>query len=301
MKLLAKLKMIVPKGLKDWVHKNVIFGEKYCLNSIGLALKEQGLLAINNKLIEAVPDITNQYSSFSVTGEYLNAKVRGLHAFQVFLVNQALELLSGELGKTVTIVDIGDSAGTHVQYFKELNKNKDLRCLSVNLDRQAIDRIRSKGLEAVEARAENLASLSIKADIFVSFEMLEHLMDPCNFLKSLAENSDCKAFVITVPYVKHSRVGFNYIRHNLTGGINAENTHIFELSPHDYNLLFKHSGWKIIYEKIYFQYPQRLLFRWLAKKHWQKHDYEGFYGVILRRDDTWSQLYDSWDKNKGAK
>jgi hypothetical protein len=112
------------------------------------AIREQGLLSIYHKLTEIVPDITHQYTSFDINSEYLKTNVRAQHSFQIFLVNEALQLIRSSPGERITIVDIGDSAGTHLQYIKGLHQDRNIRSLSVNVDSEAVSRIKEKGLEA---------------------------------------------------------------------------------------------------------------------------------------------------------
>lgn len=262
--------------------------------SIRAAIREQKLLPVYDQLAVIVPDITHQYSSFDIDTEYLVTKVRAEHSFQIALVDEALQLINSSTDDTITIVDIGDSAGTHLQYVKALHKDRNIRCLSINIDSEAVRRIKEKGLEAICARAEDLATLSLEADILLSFEMLEHLTNPCGFLQRLSEKTNCKVFVVTVPYLAHSRVGLHHIRHNQKRNVNPENTHIFELSPEDWRLIFKHSGWAIEAERIYLQYPKKSPIRFLMKRYWQHSDFEGFYGAILKPDKFWSDLYDGW-------
>ena len=58
--------------------------------SIRAAVREQKLSAIYDKLKAVVPDITHQYSSFDLDTEYLQTNVRAMHAFQVSLINEAI-------------------------------------------------------------------------------------------------------------------------------------------------------------------------------------------------------------------
>lgn len=189
------------------------------------------------------------------------------------------------------IVDIGDSAGTHLQYLTGLYSN--IKCLSVNLDKEAVERIRAKGLNAVHARAEDLDQYNINVDIFLSFQVLEHIMNPCSFLHKLSEKTNTKYFVVTVPYVRKSRVGLHHIRRSASETVKAENTHIFELSPEDWKLIVRHSGYDIVKERVYLQYPKRSFYR-LTKYLWRRFDFEGFYGLILKRDNSWSSKYSDW-------
>ena len=75
--------------------------------------------------------------------------------------------------------------------------------------------------------------------------------------------------------------------------LNAETTHIFELCPDDWDLIFKFSGWRVVERSKYTQYPKRnplTVLRYL----WRKFHFDGYYGVILERDDTISKKYTSW-------
>jgi 2-polyprenyl-3-methyl-5-hydroxy-6-metoxy-1,4-benzoquinol methylase len=283
-------KHILPSRVTGWIGG---LENNIRTRSILSAVREQKLMSVYHQLTNIVPDITHQYISCELASKYRQTKVRGQHSFQIALTNEALELIDSSPKNTITIVDIGDSAGTHLQYIKGLHQNRKLRCLSVNMDSEAVRRIQETGLEAICARAEDLASLSIEADIFLSFEMLEHLMNPAAFLHSLSEKN-CHAFVVTVPYVARSRVGLQYIRHKLKDGANVESTHILELSPQDWRLLFQHSGWAIKADRIYLQYPRKSLFSFWLKRYWRQQDFEGFYGAILKPDKTWSGLYDGW-------
>jgi len=86
-----------------------------------------------------------------------------------------------------------------------------------------------------------------------------------------------------------------HIRHNQKRNVNPENTHIFELSPEDWRLIFRHSGWAIEAERIYLQYPKRSLFSFLLKRYWRHYyPFVGFYGAVLKPDKSWSDLYDGW-------
>jgi hypothetical protein len=87
------------------------------------------------------------------------------------------------------------------------------------------------------------------------------------------------------------------IRNRSAVPCDAEKEHIFELCPEDWKLLLLHSGWKAVYEKIYYQYPVGIVFfSRLLRSFWKKRDYEGFWGVVLEKDTSWSDLYLDWEK-----
>ncbi len=261
------------------------------LVSLRSARKEQGYSSLVEKLRKIIPDLKNQYTSFVVEGVFLNNKVYNQHAFQVKILIDTLKSLNKENEEKV-LVDIGDSSGSHIAYLNELVGN--LYTISVNLDRVAVEKIRSRGLNAILCRAEELhkhPDFNKDVDIFSSFEMLEHLEDPTGFLRNMAENTVCSKFVISVPLVKKSRIGLHQIRNWGNGqAFNAETTHIFELSPEDWDLLFKFSGWKIVKRIKYTQYPRRSIMR-IMSFIWRKMDFEGFYGVVLEKDDTYVRNY----------
>ncbi|MDO8603554.1 MAG: methyltransferase domain-containing protein [Candidatus Omnitrophota bacterium] len=274
------------KRIKAYFRKFFFF---ILVNSLKKAAREQGLDKLVVRLEDVVPDISGQYSTFKLNSAYMRAKVRNMHAFQIALFNRIVEKF-----QACTIVDLGDSSGTHLQYIIGLNaQNKDIKCLSVNLDAKAVERIKAKGLDAINARIEDLDEYSVKADIIMCFETLEHLMDPCSFLYQLSLKTGAEYLIVTVPYLKTSRVGLHHIREDRQEDVCAENTHIFEFSPEDWRLILKHSGWSIVEEKIYLQYPKRSFFR-ITKPIWKRFDYEGFYGFILKRNNRWSSRYMDW-------
>ncbi|MBI5045201.1 MAG: methyltransferase domain-containing protein [Candidatus Levybacteria bacterium] len=263
--------------------------------SIYLALFRNGQRELLKKLREIVPDISNQESSGKDTfNDYWEINHRALQAFQCYLMLRVLEYLpTGKL----TVVDIGDSAGTHMLYLRELTKDKfDVDTISVNLDPRAIKKIKARGLKAILCRAEELDLGQNAVDLFTSFEMVEHLHNPAIFFRRLAKKSPCNKIVITVPYLKDSRVGLHHIRNRTGKIIFAEDEHIFELSPEDWTLLILHSGWRVVYSEVYYQYPRQLpVISQLLSWFWRNTDFEGFWGAILEKDTTLSDLYQDWD------
>ncbi len=259
--------------------------------SVEAAIREQNLTELFIRLPSIVSDITDQYSTYKTDTPFLQTQVRALHAFQISLVQKAMEMAHhAGMGGPLTIVDIGDSSGTHVRYLKALFS--DLNTHSINCDPLAVAKIKKLGLSAIHAQAEELEYHSIKADIYISFEMLEHLYSPVDFLRRLSETSG-QLFVLTVPFLRQSRVGLHHIRNKRHATTSAETNHIFELSPQDWELLFQHSGWKIAYRYNYLQYPRFAAAR-LLKHLWRTTDFEGFFGVILVKDNQWKKLNADW-------
>lgn len=268
--------------------------EKISRPSLIFALRENGLLALVEKLRKIVPDISKQESS-GTFNDYWKYKRRGLQAFQCSLMLKALDKTSS--GR-ITVVDIGDSAGTHMLYLKELLKGRfNIDTVSVNLDPRAIKKIQERGLKAMLCRAEDLDLGGSKVDLFTSFQMVEHLHDPAIFFRHLAKKSKGDRMAITVPYLRRSRVGLHNLRSNRDKKIYAEDEHIFELSPEDWRLLMLHSGWRVTHSEIYYQYPRHWpLISWAMARYWNFTDYEGFWGAILEKDTSASDRYQDWSE-----
>ena len=263
--------------------------------SLSASVNSNGLAGFIPKLENAVPDITKQYSTSTISSDFERLKARSLHSFQMSITTKAIEMIKKD---SVNIVDIGDSSGTHLSYMQAIHGDK-VRPLSVNIDPIAVEKIKSKGLEAIHSRAEELSKhddfKGRDIDIFVSYEMLEHLFDPIKFLSSLAK-SDCDLFVITVPFLRQSRVGFHQLRRGSEGlEILPENTHFLELSPLDWKLVFEFSGWDIVHEDIFYQHPPLWHPLFFTKFIWRYFDYEGFYGVILKPNKSKTQHLQNWE------
>lgn len=264
--------------------------------SVYSANKENGRLHLLYTLKKIVPDVTKQYTTFNVDTPHLMAMVRALHAFQVSLVQKVWEILDK---KDINIVDIGDSSGAHLMYLQAADVSGDrvINATSVNLDSHAVNKIKSKGLNAIECRAEDLVSHpeyeGKNVDILLSFETLEHLFDPISFMKSISDSVDDAYFIVTVPYMKKSRVALHQIRQESSNDMYAENTHIFELCPEDWNLIFKLSGWEIVYGEVFRLFPKKNIL-WVASILWKKFAFDGHYGCVLKKNNTYKNKYKSW-------
>lgn len=281
--------MFLPHSIKNTLK------EKICALSLRFCLAENGWTDLVSKLRAIVPDISNQESSEEASfNAFIDLKRRAMHAFQCNLMLKAVKCLNRN---KLTVVDIGDSAGTHMLYLRGLTGNEiRLETVSVNLDPRAIKKIEDRGLKAILCRAENL-ELEKDVNLFVCFEMLEHLHNPAIFLRRLAKRKETSLVLITVPYLKQSRTGLHHVRNRANKIIHAEEEHIFELNPEDWTFLMLHAGWKVVLSEIYYQYP-RIYFpiSWLLARFWRRTDFEGSWGVLLERDMTFSDLYQDWDE-----
>jgi hypothetical protein len=263
--------------------------------SLRAAGREQQLEDLLPTLRDIEPDLSGQYSRPIEISDLQELKMRLLHAFQCRLMLKAIEASSN--GRSLTVVDIGDSAGTHMKYLRALTKDRRrVEALSVNLDARAVEKIRSRGGRAMLCRAEEIDLGDGKVDLFTTFEMAEHLHNPARFFRRLAKYSHGDRMAITVPYRKTSRVGLSQVRQGERVEQHAEDVHIFELSPDDWSHLLLHAGWKVEYQRIYYQYPRRIpLVRQIMGRLWRRDDFEGFWGAIVTKDLTFADCYKDWE------
>ena len=280
----AFLKSVLPSGACDSIKRA---RESLLLRSLRAAVPEQGLEDWVARHTQFFPELSRQYTDFILDSDYLKYKVRVQQSFQVSLAAPVLAARPGAV-----VVDVGDSSGAHIAALKALLPDGGHRFLSVNLDAKAVARVQERGFEAILCRAEALQEKGIKADVFLSFETLEHLNDPATFLHQLSK-TDCQRLVLTVPYVVNSRIGLHHLRAGLTKKVSPETVHLFEFCPEDLKLLAKHCGWAVETERIYRQYPLNSPLR-ATRAIWRDFDFEGFYGLVLRRDPSWSSLYTGW-------
>ncbi len=287
---------MIEKIKKNRIAKKI--AESLMTGSINAAVKEQELEQIRSKLSQIVKDLSSHRIHSEIRGEFAETKARSQHAFQMDLLVSAVRKLKR---KKLTLVDIGDSAGTHLNYIKALCHDLDIDTISVDIDKKAVDRIKAKGMKAIHSPAEELDLGETAIDLFTSFEMVEHLANPCLFFRRMAVFGKSDYMLITVPYLRHSRVGLHHVRRMLADQeqikkapcIHPEQEHVFELSPEDWKTLLTFSGWWVIDEKIYRQYPLKHFMR-IMQPFWRKFDFEGFWGAILKRDRSISDLYNGW-------
>lgn len=270
--------------------------EKIGMWSLRAAVSD-GLNDLVEKLRRIVPDISNQEASMrkDTFNDYWEVKRRSLQAFQCSLMLKFLDNVNSD---ELTVVDIGDSAGTHMLYLKELTKGRfNIDTISVNLDPRAIEKIEARGLKAILCRAEELDLGEQHVDLFTSFQMVEHLHNPAIFFRRLAKKTKSNNILITVPYLRISRVGLHHIRSGINKNVFAEEEHIFELNPQDWTLLFLHSGWKVVFSEIHYQYPRKWpIISPILKYFWKSSDFEGFWGAVLEKETTFSDCYQDWEK-----
>ena len=184
--------------------------EKIEIASLRKALKERCQTGLAAKLATIVPDRARQYSRTQEWSDFLEIEVRGMYAFQTRLM---LKALRSPPPHEVTVVDIGDSAGTHMRHLKEVSQGHlRVDTISVSLDPRAVEKIKAQGLKAIPRRAEALDVPGVDIDLFTSCEMVKRLHNPPLLFYRLAIRSSCHEILITVPYLKTGRVELHFVR-----------------------------------------------------------------------------------------
>ena len=270
--------------------------QKISAASLRAALNEQDLMALCDDLRQILPNVSDQYTDGFREDEfqrYWELKLRGLHAFQMQCILEALDVVGGN---GLTLADIGDSSGNHAAYIQALAKPGQVnRVISVNLDPVAVDKIRTKGGDAILCRAEEMDIEKIHPDLFLSFEMVEHLTDPARFFYGLAKKGSAEYMLITVPYRARSRFGGHHLRlpKSALTKMTPEEVHIYEFSMNDWILLARFAGWQTLSTRTYWQYPRIHPLR-ITQPLWQRLDFEGFIGMLMKRDLTVAEHYTGW-------
>lgn len=265
--------------------------------SLRAAIREQKLGDTVDRLRQAVPDLSRQYTYDLDADEYERVwelKMRGLHAFQI---DAALDALDAVGRTNLVVADIGDSSGAHAAYLKALDlPGRIARFVSVNLDPVAVEKVRARGGEAVLSRAEDLHRHDISPDLVLSFETLEHLTDPLRFIHGLHANTSAEYLLFSVPYRRTSRFGGALLRlppEKMPARMTAEMVHVYEFSPEDWALLSAFGGFRPVFVKTYRQYPRAHPLR-LLKPLWRRFDFEGFTAICAKRDPTLPSRYTDW-------
>ncbi|HPN32378.1 MAG TPA: hypothetical protein PKY81_15610 [bacterium] len=109
------------KKIKRIIYKKLYYDLDNRKSCVLKAAEEQGLMELISKLEKVIDNekITQQYTNTPVDAykhPYWINKLRAQHSFQISMVLKAIDLFNLK-DREITIVDIGDSAGSHILYF----------------------------------------------------------------------------------------------------------------------------------------------------------------------------------------
>ena len=214
-----------------------------------------------------------------------------------FLITAEAAFIKSEVQRIISIknkcnyLDIGDSDGSVRLLLEKIIDNPGFKTMGVNLQKSAVEKIRSKGMEALHMNAMDVGKTGVNYDVVSLFETLEHLSDPIGFLEQI-HNIVGQKLVISVPFVRRSRVSLRYLEARpIADNINIENVHIFELSGDDWKKIFLHTGWKVENEWSLLQFPKFGILRLIMQTYWRMVSFEGFWFVSLTKDMKFRNSY----------
>jgi SAM-dependent methyltransferase len=180
-----------------------------------------------------------------------------IRLFHQFKIEFLLEGLGRAYVDSHSILEVGDSDGL---VLKALGK----RGVSVNNDPRCIDLIRQNGIEGHLGMGEGLAAADKSYDVAMSFETLEHSLDPVSFLREMARVAR-ERVVISVPGVTRTYV------HPRVQGMRVGEEHVFELCSRDLLRLTTHLPLRLVRLTKFPVFarpaaPVAALYYWLARE-----------------------------------
>lgn len=240
---------------------------------------------------EILPDLRDHYATDRMSSEEA-LRARLLISSQAYFLSEVMDELEQQGENFSTYADIGDSDGSVRLVLGDELRQNGVSTLGVNIQEEAVAQMREAGLEALCADAMTLAERQVTFDLVSVFETLEHLPNPIGFLEEMREITSSR-LIISVPLIRKSRVSLSYLSPKWDPNKRATiaNNHVFELSPEDWEKLFKHSGWRIEYERRVKQFPNRGILRAVMQWAWRKLSFEGYWLVCLKPDDTYKSRY----------
>ena len=265
----------------------------FSVRAVRAAVKQDRQLQLMWNLSASVlPDLKDHFATCQVSAED-QVRLRLLLCAQAVFVHRVIDALTKKNCEVNGWVDVGDSDGAaRLLFLKNASHLKGFRTFGVNFEPEAVELIRSKGLEAECMNAMDLHKKGLSFDIVSLFETLEHMPDPVGFLERIHQVVGLR-LLISVPLIRSSRVGLNYLTHkwNPEWKPGYSNNHFFEFSPRDWNKLFKHAGWTVETEWKVRQFPKSGPLNWLMSFAWRKISFEGFWFVSLKKVETFSSRF----------
>lgn len=219
------------------------------------------------------------------------ARIRFLVAAECAFVEDEIKAVLAKNSRC-TYADIGDSDGSVRVVMHEIFGRDRLSTTGINLQPTVVKRMQEMGLDAICEDAVEVGKRGVRYNVVSVFETLEHLPDPIGFLKAIGAVVEDR-LVLSVPYVRRSRVGLQYLDGSWPAGEapTIENVHVFELCPADLRKLFQHAGWRVERESIFKQFPASSPAGMLLSIYWRLTSFEGFYFASLVKDDTYASRY----------
>lgn len=243
-----------------------------------------------NFSLDILSDLSNHYATVRLSEE-AEMRVRMLICCQVIFLKKIIDNMPNNKS-TITYLDIGDSDGSVRLLLERLYDKLSLDSIGINLQQQAVDNIKQRGLNAECIDAMDLCNQKRSYDIVSVFETLEHLPNPIGFLENIHPIVNNR-LIISVPLIVRSRVSLGYLNQNWPQSLvpTIANNHIFELNPQDLTKIFWHTGWEVEHKWKVRTFPEHGPLNWVMKLAWRRMSFEGWYFVSLMKNDKFSSKY----------
>ena len=204
--------------------------------------------------IKEIPEIKKFFPEDKMRGHYVYEPMRNtlkhpdLYIEQVryyrmydFFKKEYPEIFNSN----TTILNVGDTDGILLE---ALGKNRT----SLNINRECVEFIKKKGVEAVLGDAEKIGFPDSSFDFVFCFQTLEHCPNPIKVLNELGKVAKKKLF-LSIPYTEQTNIyNINYwidLKKSSWGEKEVKNVdcHIFEFSPEDFKNVLSYTN--LAYEK----------------------------------------------------
>lgn len=139
-----------------------------------------------------------------------------------------------------TLLEVGPGFGTFAEVATRSNSFK--RVVGIEPTPEMAAACRARGVEVIEKRIENAAGDVDKADVVVSFEVVEHLFDPSIFLKQCGDLLPSGGLlVLTCP----NGLGFDVAVLG-AGSLAVDAEHVNLFNPESLKRLVEHCGFTVL-------------------------------------------------------
>ena len=135
--------------------------------------------------------ICGQYTNLKLDNEFIKLKVKAQHAWQLKFTLDFMQYSRFLDQENISIMEIGDSSGNFlcdlIHHCRSLGYTGQINTFSINIDKNAINRIRRKGMKAGAIDVDSISfydSIIVNEftpDIVLMYQTLEHLYNPIYF------------------------------------------------------------------------------------------------------------------------
>lgn len=207
-----------------------------------------GLVQTNPKMNQ---ESYNKFYTSEYRPLYCGADIPTEKFFQMQMMRgkTIYNLVSKVIGEQFTnkfVVEIGTGAGGILQLFKERGNE----VFGVDLDSNYIDFGMKKGLNLKIGKIDELKIISIKPDLVIYSQVLEHILDPVKELQNLKNYLKPTSLVsIEVPSIRYLKECGHYEQDFLRY---LQNAHVYHFTLKTLNNVTNKAGFSLIYgnEKI---------------------------------------------------